>query len=286
MPLAPAHWRRRGAAGPARPAPLTPPAPRPPQVAPARVASSFSGKQLQARCFVARPAARPALAVVCQAAAAATEAEQERLRLFNLSPQPGSKKAKNRKGRGYGAGQVRHGRGARLRGGSCARTARHSCYAFGRLLRPACCPPTPGCMLTAPSSPLLQGGSAGFGMRGQKSRSGSGIRPGFEGGQTPLYRRLPKLKGIAGGMGAGERWLRRGSCCWLGCAHAAVCLLPPLYYSQASGHTPATMQPVSLSRLRCCTSSSAPHPHLHVPLTTPAPAPLPPTPQACPTLWW
>lgn len=48
-----------------------------------------------------------------------------------------------------------------------------------------------------------QGGTAGFGMRGQKSRSGSGIRPGFEGGQTPLYRKLPKLKGIAGGMGAG-----------------------------------------------------------------------------------
>ncbi|GAB4812996.1 hypothetical protein N2152v2_000042 [Parachlorella kessleri] len=48
-----------------------------------------------------------------------------------------------------------------------------------------------------------QGGTCGFGMRGQKSRSGSGIRPGFEGGQTPLYRRLPKLRGIAGGMGAG-----------------------------------------------------------------------------------
>jgi large subunit ribosomal protein L15 len=48
-----------------------------------------------------------------------------------------------------------------------------------------------------------QGGTAGYGMRGQKSRSGSGIRPGFEGGQTPLYRKLPKLKGIAGGMGAG-----------------------------------------------------------------------------------
>jgi large subunit ribosomal protein L15 len=31
-------------------------------------------------------------------------------------------------------------------------------------------------------------------MRGQKSRSGSGTRPGFEGGQNPLYRRLPKLK--------------------------------------------------------------------------------------------
>ncbi len=39
-----------------------------------------------------------------------------------------------------------------------------------------------------------QGASAGLGMRGQKSRSGSGTRPGFEGGQMPLYRRLPKLK--------------------------------------------------------------------------------------------
>lgn len=48
-----------------------------------------------------------------------------------------------------------------------------------------------------------QGGTGGFGMRGQKSRSGSGIRPGFEGGQTPLYRKLPKLRGIAGGMGHG-----------------------------------------------------------------------------------
>lgn len=39
-----------------------------------------------------------------------------------------------------------------------------------------------------------QGASAGKGMRGQKSRSGRGPRPGFEGGQMPLYRRLPKLK--------------------------------------------------------------------------------------------
>ena len=31
-------------------------------------------------------------------------------------------------------------------------------------------------------------------MRGQKSRSGRPTRPGFEGGQNPLYRRLPKLK--------------------------------------------------------------------------------------------
>jgi large subunit ribosomal protein L15 len=39
-----------------------------------------------------------------------------------------------------------------------------------------------------------QGASCGFGMRGQKSRSGSPTRPGFEGGQMPLYRRVPKLK--------------------------------------------------------------------------------------------
>lgn len=41
-----------------------------------------------------------------------------------------------------------------------------------------------------------QGASCGFGMRGQKSRSGRPTRPGFEGGQIPLYRRLPKLKGF------------------------------------------------------------------------------------------
>jgi large subunit ribosomal protein L15 len=39
-----------------------------------------------------------------------------------------------------------------------------------------------------------QGASGGFGMRGQKSRSGTGTKPGFEGGQMPLYRRVPKLK--------------------------------------------------------------------------------------------
>ncbi len=41
-----------------------------------------------------------------------------------------------------------------------------------------------------------QGASAGLGMRGQNSRSGAGTRPGFEGGQQPLYRRIPKLKGF------------------------------------------------------------------------------------------
>jgi large subunit ribosomal protein L15 len=39
-----------------------------------------------------------------------------------------------------------------------------------------------------------QGASCGFGMRGQNSRSGRPTRPGFEGGQQPLYRRVPKLK--------------------------------------------------------------------------------------------
>ena len=37
-----------------------------------------------------------------------------------------------------------------------------------------------------------QGKTAGRGMNGQKSRSGGGTRLGFEGGQMPLYRRLPK----------------------------------------------------------------------------------------------
>ncbi len=36
------------------------------------------------------------------------------------------------------------------------------------------------------------GKTAGRGQDGQKSRSGGGVRPGFEGGQMPLYRRLPK----------------------------------------------------------------------------------------------
>ncbi|WP_297519831.1 50S ribosomal protein L15 [uncultured Clostridium sp.] len=36
------------------------------------------------------------------------------------------------------------------------------------------------------------GRNAGKGEKGQNSRSGGGVRPGFEGGQMPLYRRLPK----------------------------------------------------------------------------------------------
>ena len=36
------------------------------------------------------------------------------------------------------------------------------------------------------------GGTSGKGHKGQNARSGGGVRPGFEGGQMPLYRRLPK----------------------------------------------------------------------------------------------
>jgi large subunit ribosomal protein L15 len=36
------------------------------------------------------------------------------------------------------------------------------------------------------------GKTSGRGGKGQTARSGSSVRPGFEGGQTPLYRRIPK----------------------------------------------------------------------------------------------
>ncbi|HEV7453849.1 MAG TPA: 50S ribosomal protein L15 [Candidatus Saccharimonadales bacterium] len=41
-----------------------------------------------------------------------------------------------------------------------------------------------------------QGKTAGRGTKGQKSRTGSSAKPGFEGGQTPLMIRLPKLPGF------------------------------------------------------------------------------------------
>ena len=46
-----------------------------------------------------------------------------------------------------------------------------------------------------------QGATCGFGMRGQKARSGRPTRAGFEGGQQPLYRRLPKFVGQPMGPG-------------------------------------------------------------------------------------
>ena len=53
-----------------------------------------------------------------------------------------------------------------------------------------------------------QGKSCGFGDRGQKSRSGRSTRPGFEGGQIPLYRRLPKFVGRP--MGSGHSYTKYG----------------------------------------------------------------------------
>eukprot|EP00534_Pseudo-nitzschia_fraudulenta_P004656 CAMPEP_0201123688 /NCGR_PEP_ID=MMETSP0850-20130426/8908_1 /ASSEMBLY_ACC=CAM_ASM_000622 /TAXON_ID=183588 /ORGANISM="Pseudo-nitzschia fraudulenta, Strain WWA7" /LENGTH=225 /DNA_ID=CAMNT_0047390741 /DNA_START=38 /DNA_END=715 /DNA_ORIENTATION=+ len=50
-----------------------------------------------------------------------------------------------------------------------------------------------------------QGATCGFGMRGQKARSGRPTRPGFEGGQTPLYRRLPKFTGRPMGPGHSKK---------------------------------------------------------------------------------
>lgn len=44
-----------------------------------------------------------------------------------------------------------------------------------------------------------QGKTAGKGTKGQKVRSGKGVAVGFEGGQTPLHRRLPKRRGISKG---------------------------------------------------------------------------------------
>ncbi|CAI8011853.1 50S ribosomal protein L15 [Geodia barretti] len=40
------------------------------------------------------------------------------------------------------------------------------------------------------------GSTAGRGMKGQKSRSGRGLRPGFEGGQMPLIKGLPMKRGF------------------------------------------------------------------------------------------
>jgi large subunit ribosomal protein L15 len=41
-----------------------------------------------------------------------------------------------------------------------------------------------------------QGKTAGRGTKGQNSRAGGGVRPGFEGGQNPLMQRFPKLRGF------------------------------------------------------------------------------------------
>ena len=43
------------------------------------------------------------------------------------------------------------------------------------------------------------GKTSGKGHKGQNARTGGGVRPGFEGGQTPLFRRLPK-RGFSNAM--------------------------------------------------------------------------------------
>lgn len=42
-----------------------------------------------------------------------------------------------------------------------------------------------------------KGKTAGRGMSGQNARSGGGTRPGFEGGQNPLMKRIPKTRGFS-----------------------------------------------------------------------------------------
>ena len=41
-----------------------------------------------------------------------------------------------------------------------------------------------------------RGTYSGRGVKGQKARSGGGVRPGFEGGQNPLIKRMPHLRGF------------------------------------------------------------------------------------------
>lgn len=49
---------------------------------------------------------------------------------------------------------------------------------------------------TVGRGPACHGKTSGRGGKGQTARSGGGKAPGFEGGQTPWYRRLPKFKGF------------------------------------------------------------------------------------------
>lgn len=55
-----------------------------------------------------------------------------------------------------------------------------------------------------------QGKTAGKGSKGQKARSGGSIRPGFEGGQMPLQRRVPK-RGFVSRFGKDIRIINLGS---------------------------------------------------------------------------
>ena len=55
------------------------------------------------------------------------------------------------------------------------------------------------------------GKTAGKGHKGQNARSGGGVRPGFEGGQLPLYRKLPKRGFNRTGLKICRLWLKQGT---------------------------------------------------------------------------
>ena len=57
------------------------------------------------------------------------------------------------------------------------------------------------------------GKTSGKGHKGQNARSGGGVRPGFEGGQMPLYRRIPK-RGLCNNQRWGSRRIRTKHSCY------------------------------------------------------------------------
>ena len=59
------------------------------------------------------------------------------------------------------------------------------------------------------------GKTSGRGQKGQNSRSGGGVRSGFEGGQMPLYRRLPKRgfnNSVKATLDEPETWFQQRFC--------------------------------------------------------------------------
>ena len=109
-----------------------------------------------------------------------------------------------------------------------------------------------------------QGVTCGFGNRGQKARAGSGTRPGFEGGQTPLYRRLPKWVGKPTGPGHTKK------------VYGLVKVSPPRTLFRRGTH-PTQIPEYARSTQQFLSSCDA---HASGPLPCPAPAPKrpPPTP--------
>jgi len=107
-----------------------------------------------------------------------------------------------------------------------------------------------------------QGVTCGFGNRGQKARAGSGTRPGFEGGQTPLYRRLPKWVGKPTGPGHTKK------------VYGLVKVSPPRTLFRRGTH-PTQIPEHARSTQQFLSSCDA---HASGPLPCPAPAPKRPHP--------